>query len=517
MKNILIDYPDKKRNKLINLLFYLLIGFVAFSLYYKTLSYDISGLDDDTFIKMDFNKISVADVFTKTIFLNDISAFYRPILSLSFMIDNFASASSPYAMHTTNVLLHVASCLLIFFFLKRYYFNAILSFLLTLLFATHPINIFAVAWIPGRNDPLLFVFFLTSVIFFIEYIKTKNIFMIFFHFIALFFALLTKEVAVLIPFVCIGYYFCFEKNIRPYFIKITAFWIISVLLFFIIHQSISSHISPFESYFRSLTYSYKVLLDYYSSLYLFNIHFSAYTSNLSLILGIIAFILSLIFIFFSNLSKSEKIIYFLLPVFMILISLFASQGFYQGSRLYIPLFCTLVIFGSFVNNLKNKKTTYVFLAVLCLIASYITIQKTSVFENSFSFFKTVDSEKPNYNINLANLYSYELLKNGYFTEASEKIKEISEITNYKNGYNLYLLSVIYIYEKNYQNAVNILEKIINFDQKDILIKLFICYKALGNNDKSMYYYQQAVNITGDRQTTDDLIFQQEELLKNVQL
>ncbi|GAB1402735.1 hypothetical protein MASR1M68_16460 [Elusimicrobiota bacterium] len=152
-----------------------------------------------------------------------------------------------------------------------------------------------------------------------------------------------------------------------------------------------------------------------------------------------------------------------------------------------------------------------------MIASYITIQKTSVFENSFSFFKTVDSEKPNYNINLANLYSYELLKNGYFTEASEKIKEISEITNYKNGYNLYLLSVIYIYEKNYQNAVNILEKIINFDQKDILIKLFICYKALGNNDKSMYYYQQAVNITGDRQTTDDLIFQQEELLKNVQL
>ncbi len=517
MKNILIDYQDKKRNKLINLLFYLLIGFVAFSLYYKTLSYDISGLDDDTFIKMDFNKISVIDIFTKTIFLNDISAFYRPVLSLSFMIDNFVSVSSPYAMHTTNVLLHVISCLLIFFFFKRYYFNSVLSFFLTLLFATHPINIFAVAWIPGRNDPLLFIFFLISLIFFIEYIKTKNIFMIFFHFIALFFALLTKEVAVLIPFVCIGYYFCFEKKLRPYFIKITAFWIISVLLFFIIHQSISSHISPFESYFRSLTYSYKVLLDYYSSLYFFNIHFSAYTSNLSLVLGIIAFILGLVFLFFSNLSKNEKTIYFLLPVFMIIISLFASQGFYQGSRLYIPLFCTLVIFGSFIDTFKNKKITYIFLAVLCLIASYITIQKTPVFQNSFSFFKTVDSENPNYNINLANLYSYELLKNGYFPEASKKIKEISEITNYKNGYNLYLLSVIYIYEKNYQNAVNILEKIINFDQKDILIKLFICYKALGNNDKSMYCYQQAVNITGNSQTTDDLIFQQEELLKNVQL
>ncbi|MDD5022473.1 MAG: hypothetical protein PHR82_10165, partial [Endomicrobiaceae bacterium] len=471
MKNIINYDQNIQKSKLITLFFYLLIGFIAFSLYYKTLSYDISGLDDDTFITMNFDKTSLVDVFTKTIFLNNISAFYRPILSLSFMIDNFVSNSSPYAMHTTNVLLHIISSLLIFFFLKRYHFNIVLSFLITLLFATHPINIFAVAWIPGRNDPLLFVFSLISVIFFIEYIKTKNILMILFHFIALFFALLTKEIAVLIPFICLGYYFRFDKNIRSYFIKIIIFWIISISLFFIIHQSISSHISPFESYFRSLTHSYKVLLDYYSSLYLFNIHFSAYTSNLSLVLGIIAFTLSLIFVFFSNMSKSEKVIYFLLPVFMIIISLFASQGFYQGSRLYIPLFCSLVIFGSFIDNLKNKKITYVFLAVLCLIASYITIQKTPVFQNSFSFFKTVDSEKPNYNINLANLYSYELLKNSYLPEASKKIKEISEITNYKNGYNLYLLSVIYIYEKNYQQAINILESIINFDKKDILIKL----------------------------------------------
>lgn len=517
MKNILIDYQNNNKNKLINLFFYLLIALVAFSLYYKTLSYDISGLDDDTFIKMDFDKISVIDVFTKTIFLNDISAFYRPMLSLSFMVDNFVSASSPYAMHTTNVLLHVISCLLIFFFLKRYHFNTILSFLITLLFATHPINIFAVAWIPGRNDSLLFIFFLTSVIFFIEYIRTKNPLMILFHFFALFLALFTKEVAVLIPFVCLGYYFSLNKNFKPFFLKIILFWIISVFLFFILHQSISSHISPFESYFRSLIYSYRVLLDYYSSLYLLNIHFSSYTSNLSLMLGIIAILLSFVFMFFSNLSKSEKTIYFLLPVFMIIIALFASQGFYQGSRLYIPLFCVLVIFGSFIDKFKNKKIIYTFLIVLCLITSYMSFQKMSVFQNSFSFFKTVDCEKPNYNINLANLYSYNLLKNGYLPEASEKIKEIYAITDHKNGYNLYLLSVIYIYEKNYQQAVNILESIINFDRKDILIKLFICYKSLENIDKSRYCYEQAVNIIGNQQVTDNLIFQQEELLKNVQI
>ncbi|MDD5022318.1 MAG: hypothetical protein PHR82_09360, partial [Endomicrobiaceae bacterium] len=87
----------------------------------------------------------------------------------------------------------------------------------------------------------------------------------------------------------------------------------------------------------------------------------------------------------------------------------------------------------------------------------------------------------------------------------------------KNGYNLYLLSVIYIYEKNYQQAINILESIINFDKKDILIKLFICYKSIGDSDKSLYYYNKAVNIIGNQQITDSLILQQEENLKNVQI
>ena len=322
MKNIFNNYQNINKNKLLTLLLYILIPLIILSLYYKTLAFDISGLDDDTFIKMNFMQTSITDVFKKTVFLNDISPFYRPLLPISFMIDNTISNSSPYALHTTNIMLHIISCFLIFFFFKKYYFNVFLSFLLTLIFATHPINIFAVAWIPGRNDSLLFIFTIISFIFFIEYLKNKKTYLILLHFFALTLGLLTKEVAVIIPFMCMGYYFIFHKNIQLNIGRIIFFWLAAIFLFFIIHQSISSHIMPIKNYFIHLTNSYKAFFDYYASLYFSNIHFSPYTNYSSLILGIIAFILSFFLTLLSKLSIPEKIIYFASPIFIIVISIF---------------------------------------------------------------------------------------------------------------------------------------------------------------------------------------------------
>jgi len=514
MKNI---QAHGKTNKLVSFAAYILIGFAAFFLYSHTISYDISGLDDDTFVKMSFTKTSITDVFTKTIFLNDISAFYRPVLSLSFMTDNLVSGGSPFAFHTTNVLIHVLSCLLILFFLKRYYFDYTLSFLLTLFFALHPVNTFAVAWIPGRNDPLLFIFFILSLIFFIEYLYNRKLYMLFLHFFSLITALLTKETAVLIPFVCAGYYFTFNKTLKSFFIKISVFWLALLGSFFVFHQSMSSHISPAGTFMRAALHSYKVIFDYYSSLYFFNIHFSSYTDISYVIIGIAALALSLVIILLSKLPLNEKLIYFFMPLSIMAISLFASQGFYQASRLYIPLFCIIIPLGTVISQIKNKRILYISISVLCIAAGFISAGKIKVFKNGLSFFAAIDSEKPNYNLNLSNLYSYHLLKNGYIGEASGKIKQIAQLTGYKSGYNLYLLSVIYIYERNYERAATILESILSFDEKDISVKLFICYNALNNKIKSAYYYNKLIALTGSVETADILIEKQEGNLENVQI
>jgi tetratricopeptide (TPR) repeat protein len=206
-----------------------------------------------------------------------------------------------------------------------------------------------------------------------------------------------------------------------------------------------------------------------------------------------------------------------MPILIVAINLLSGQLFYQASRMYIPLAFILIIFTSFLEQLKNKKIIYFILIILILLSTVLTSSKLKNFKDGLTLLAAVDEEKPNYNTILANLYSYNLLKNGNINKASEKIREIAVITGYKNAYNLYLLAVINIYEGNYQQAINILEPIINFDKKDILIKLFICYKYIGNADKSAYYYNQAVELTGTSEITDNLIYRQEEDLKNVKI
>lgn len=510
------DYKNYSNKKIIFFLIYISIFFFTFFLYHKTLSYDISGIDDDTFITMTFSNISIIDIFTNTFFLNNLSSYFRPILSLSVMLDNLISNSSPYAFHTTNVMLHIIASMLLFFFLKRYYFDFLISFLAALVFAAHPINIFSVAWIPGRNDLLLFIFLLSSVIFLLEYLKTQKKYLLLIHYILFIMSLFTKEIALIITlvYVCIIIH---KKLSRIKTLKFILLWSLVSLLFLLLHMHISSKEFTIIHYLNNLFASYKVFFDYYCGAYFLKIHFSGYVTDSSFYLGILAFCISLLFAIFCKLTIYEKILYFTLPIIIISVNLLAGQLFYQASRMYIPLACILIPFCSFLQQIKNKKIICVIFAVIISISFFLTIKQSKYFENPLTFLQKVDSEKPNYNTVFANLYSYHLLKNGNTHKAAEKIKEIAEITGYKNAYNLYLLAVINIYEGKYQQAINILEPIINFDKKDILIKLFICYKYVGNADKSAYYYNQAVEFTGNREITDNLISRQEEDLKNVKI
>jgi len=432
------------------------------------------------------------------------------------MFDNLISNSSPYAFHTTNVILHIIASILLFFFLKRYYFDFLISFFAALIFAAHPINIFSVAWIPGRNDLLLFIFLLSSVIFLLEYLKTQKKYLFVIHYILFITSLLTKETALIAPVIYI--FILLYKNLSKInILRFFILWIITSALFFIVYSSISAKTFTMEHCFNNLIASYKVFFDYYCGAYFLKIHFSGYVTDTSFYLGILAFCISLLFAIFCKLTIYEKFLYFTLPIIIISVNLLAGQLFYQASRMYIPLACILIPFCSFLQQIKNKKIICVIFAVIISISFFLTIKQSKYFENPLTFLQKVDSEKPNYNTVFANLYSYHLLQNGNIHKASGKIKEIAEITGYKNTYNLYLLAVINIYEKNYQQAINILEPIINFDKKDILIKLFICYKYVGNADKSAYYYNQAVEFTGNREITDNLISRQEEDLKNVKI
>lgn len=126
---------------------------------------------DNPFIK---SPLFVLEVFRHYLFLDSFSPHYRPVQNLSFIVDYFFWNTDTYGFHLTNVLVHAATGLLLYFLLKRL-LRALLqrdgvafqvatpvcstaSFFIALLWTVHPVHSAAVDYISGRADSLAALF-----------------------------------------------------------------------------------------------------------------------------------------------------------------------------------------------------------------------------------------------------------------------------------------------------------------------------------------------------------------------
>ncbi len=87
---------------------------------------------------------------------------YRPLRFLSFAVDWTLGGGSPAMFHGTNIALHIAAALLLWRLLLALSFPAAAAEVAALLFALHPIQTGAVAYISGRKDLLCAVFYLLA-------------------------------------------------------------------------------------------------------------------------------------------------------------------------------------------------------------------------------------------------------------------------------------------------------------------------------------------------------------------
>jgi len=114
------------------------------------------------------------EAFRHYLFLDSYSPHYRPVQNLSFMADYYFWNTDPTGFHLTNILLHVASGLLLYRLLILLFrkgagiwsntdpgsnFTASFgAFLIAALWIVHPIHSAAVDYISGRADSLAFLF-----------------------------------------------------------------------------------------------------------------------------------------------------------------------------------------------------------------------------------------------------------------------------------------------------------------------------------------------------------------------
>lgn len=173
----------------------LLLLAVILAVYYPALYSGVHPLDDPGIISRYSASIPFCHLLTP-----GSGYYYRPLLELTYWLDNLLWSMEPRTMHLENILLHCANSLLVFFLARRLGAEGMLTPLLAgLLFALHPVNVEAVAWIAGRSDLLMTLFGLLSIWFVLVWLKQTDWRALAVASVFLCAALMTKETAL-----CLG-------------------------------------------------------------------------------------------------------------------------------------------------------------------------------------------------------------------------------------------------------------------------------------------------------------------------
>ena len=104
----------------------------------------------------------------------DILRSYRPLRYVSYALDYRIFGMNPTGFRLMNIVYHVISVLALFWALKMFGLTKRAAFVSALVFAVHPVNTDAVAYISGRRDVLMGLFYILSIGCFFKFYRTVS-------------------------------------------------------------------------------------------------------------------------------------------------------------------------------------------------------------------------------------------------------------------------------------------------------------------------------------------------------
>lgn len=434
-----------------------------------------------------------------------VSNYYRPVLLITFALENKLFGLSPFFYHFDSTLLHAGSSILVFLVLNRLFANKFLSFFSAFLFAIHPIQTEAVTYISGRGDPLSLFFTLLAIYLYLNF-SAKNYFWAIGFFVL---SLLSKEIALIAPgLITIAHLVYLKKldkeNILKIFTRTLPFFALSFFYFFLrltvlnfqntLNFYNQSNIYTQNLFVRLVTF-FKLLPSY---LYLLinpvNLHMERdtriFTKPDFLSISIIAIILILTII---SIRYFRKVPFLFFSLFWFFIGFMPTSGiipingiFYEHF-LYFPSigFFTLVSYLIYLMFTRSNNVLKSFLiasiAIYVIILGVRTIARNRQWADPVSFYASMlkYTESARARNNLAMYYA----ENGKIDEAIQEYKiAISLSDTYSESHhnlaNAYLaLEKWDMAEKEYKQAI-----ILDQYFYPAYFKLFLLYKETDNKN-----------------------------------
>ena len=483
------------------------IFFISFGIYFNSLQGDFIWDDKDLILEhTDYlgDWRNLFSVFTEPFFGK--AAIYRPLLIISFIIDYQLWGSNSFGFHYTNVLLHTVNAFMVYLLAFFLFKHRAFSLFSGLLFATHPIQTEAVAWISGRNDVIMTFFSLLTILFYIRWQKltgVKRVVTFISFLIGYGCILLSKESGIIVLLLIIMVDYFFKLTPRDWEAKRKAYLSVLLVSFLFIYirmnilGGLGVPISPMQGGFAHLLLGAFTTYAYYFKIFFFPIHQTAnpfipslYFLKDPLVISSLFFIIVLMLITVTCWRRFREVSFIIIWIF---VTLLPVSGFFLLTipalehRLYLGSVGFSIMMPLLLYRLSYAKINYgffkngkavIFLLLICIIITYSskTVVRNNVWKDeSYFWLKTVQDTPISViaHNNLGLVYFNE----GHYDQAFEEFEQALSLNPY--AANVYAnLGVLYVAQGLYQKAISVYEKAVMLKPKKAKF-----YNNLGN----LYY------------------------------
>jgi len=167
----------KKRS----LFFVLILTVIIFGIFWRALGYDLVW-DDKMYLTQNLlirenYPLEAAfkfSYFEQQIGVEGIDNYYRPLLTLSFLLESKIWGIQPITLRAVNLIIFLLSLIFLYQFLKRQKGNGYFPELTILIFALFPLNIDNIIWIVGRSDLLLLLWGSLTLLFLERFVEKHH-------------------------------------------------------------------------------------------------------------------------------------------------------------------------------------------------------------------------------------------------------------------------------------------------------------------------------------------------------
>jgi protein O-mannosyl-transferase len=490
-RNILLERP------------LLWLSLIVILVFFRTVNLGFIRYDDYLFISENkaFNQEmgNIPAAFQRGLFSNLDNTYYRPLFLTDMILEYHLFGENPKGYHLTNVLFHLLSVILLYIFLQKIKISKSVSFLLSSVFAIHPVISQAVAWIPGRNDMLLVIFCLSGLLLAIRYTETGRMLFLLLQFLFFLLALFTKETAVLIPAISLGMLVMIFKAERRNLIFLIVSWCAGIAIWY---TARSLALTGREGYAAQETAGMLIsrlpaILQYFGKVFLpFNLSVFPHVWDTTVIWGILAVILIGSLLFLAKRLTSRLTVFglawfllFILPV--LIVPRLVNDNTFEH-RVYLPMIGLLVLFSE-VLVLTEKTDRKVFWSVagfVILALALTSFLRVGYFSDPKTYWTKAVHDSPRSDYALTELVRYTDDMN-----AQEKL--LMEVLNLnpKKPYTNLMLGNIALEKNDPDLAKSYLEAEMKItESSQTYFQLARVFYMKNQLDSTIYYTEKVVGI-----------------------